>query len=58
MKYTWSVNQYDQDGDVIDEGIFVDVGENVSVKFTDIDSLELFARAILNSLPEIKERQS
>jgi hypothetical protein len=54
MDYTFSVNQYDKDGDIIDRGIFVDIGDVTIIKFQNSDELEEFCLEILSSLPEIR----
>ena len=55
MKFTFQINNYDRDGDIIEEGVFINVGDITTIKFTNIDDLEDFAKRILHSLPEIKE---
>lgn len=55
MKYGFSINLYDKDGDIYDDGILVHVGDNTILKFKDTVELEDFAKAILKSLPEIEE---
>ena len=54
MDYTFSVNQYDMDGDIVDRGIFVDVGDVTTIKFENSEELEKFCLQILSSLPEIR----
>jgi hypothetical protein len=54
MDYTFSVNQYDMDGDIVDRGIFVDIGDVTTIKFQNSDELEEFCLEILSSLPEIR----
>jgi len=54
MDYTFSVNQYDKDGDIVDRGIFVDIGDVTTIKFQNSDELEKFCLRILSSLPEIR----
>jgi len=54
MDYTFSVNQYDRDGDIVDRGIFVDIGDITIIKFQNSDELEEFCLEILSSLPEIR----
>lgn len=55
MTYFWSINLHDSDGDVFEECILVHAGEDVILKFQNVEYLEEFAKAILRSLPEIKE---
>jgi hypothetical protein len=55
MKYSFSVNLYDKDGDEFDKCILVHVGDNTMIKFKDINELEKFADDILSSLGEIKD---
>jgi hypothetical protein len=55
MIYSWSVNLYDSDGDVIEDCILVHAGKDTILKFQDLEHLETFAKEILRSLPEIKE---
>ena len=38
MDYTYAINQYDVDGDIVDRGIFVDVGDVTTIKFQNSDS--------------------
>jgi hypothetical protein len=54
MDYTFSINQYDRDGDIIDRGIFVDIGDITTIKFKDSEELEKFCLQILSSLQEIR----
>jgi hypothetical protein len=54
MDYTYAINQYDADGDAVDRGIFVDVGDVTTIKFQNSDELEKFCLRILSSLPEIR----
>ena len=58
MNYTFSINQYDRDGDIIDRGIFVDIGDITTIKFQDIEELEKFCLQILSSLPEIRSSEN
>ncbi len=58
MQYSWSVNYYDSDGDLVEKCILVHVEENTILKFPDIEHLENFAKTILHSIPEIKESSS
>ena len=55
MKYAFSVNLYDKDGDEFDHCIVVHIGDDTMIKFKDIDELETFANSILGSLKEIKD---
>ena len=55
MKYSWQINNYDSDRDILDTGILVHMGDSTIIKFKDISDLEDFANGILHSLPEIKE---
>ena len=54
MDFTFSVNQYDMDGDIVDRGIFVEIGGVTTIKFQNSDELEWFCLEILSSLPEIR----
>jgi hypothetical protein len=57
MDYTYAINQYDVDGDMVDRGIFVDVGDVTTIKFQNSDELEKFCLRILSSLPEIRSTE-
>ena len=57
MDYTFSVNQYDRNGDIIDRGIFVDIGDVTTIKFQDSEELKEFCLRILSSLPEIRSTE-
>ena len=54
MDWTFSINQYDRDGDIIDRGVFVHVGDIATIKFQNSEELEKFCLRILSSLQEIK----
>lgn len=53
MDWTFSINQYDRDGDIIDRGVFVHVGDITTIKFKNSEELEAFCLQILSSLEEI-----
>ena len=55
MKYAFSVNLYDRDGDEFDNCVLAHIGEDTIIKFKDVEELEKFAHIILNSMKEIKE---
>ena len=55
MKYGWSLNLHDRDGDVYDECLLVHVGEDTILKFTSVEELDAFADKIKGSIREIKE---
>ena len=57
MDWTFSINQYDRDGDIIDRGVFIHVGDITTIKFENSEELEAFANRILKSLPEIRENE-
>jgi len=50
MDYTYAINQYDDDGDIVDRGIFVDIGDVTTIKFQNSDELEKFCLRILSIL--------
>jgi len=54
MDFSFSVNSYDSDGDIVDDGIFIHL-YGIAVRFKDVSELEEFANSILKSLPEIRE---
>ena len=54
MDYTFSINQYDRDGDIIDSGVFVHFGDVTTIKFENSEELEKFCLQILSSLQEIR----
>ena len=54
MDWTFSINQYDRDGDIIDCGVFVHVGDVATIKFQNSEELEKFCLQILSSLQEIR----
>lgn len=54
----FSVNEYDRDGDIIDEGIYLHFGD-VRVKVADsVDSFKRVAERISSMIPEMHERYS
>jgi len=53
--YSWSINLHDKDGDIYESCILVHIGDELIVKFKDLDHLETFANSILKSLPEVRE---
>lgn len=55
MKYAWSKNLHDSDGDVFEDCILVYIGDNTIIKFKDTNELESFAESILRSIKEINE---
>lgn len=55
MKYSFLNKLHDNEGDEIDNGLFIFVGDNTIIKFQDSVELEQFANRILQSLPEIRE---
>lgn len=58
MKYSWSKNLRDSDGDIYEECILVHVGDGTAIiKFLDDKELESFANSILGSLKEIRENE-
>ena len=54
MKYTWSVNLYDRDGDVTDECVLIHLNDAI-IKFNNIDELKDFAESIIKNIPEMRE---
>ena len=54
MKYSWSTNLYDYEGDIYDKCVMVFVGEDAIIKFKNAGELEDFAQRILRSIVEIK----
>ena len=55
MKYFWSVNLYDSDGDVNEKCVLVHAGEQTILKFKNSEELEDFAKEIFKSLHEMRE---
>lgn len=55
MKYGWSLNLHDRDGDVYEECVLVHVGEDTILKFKSVEELDAFADKIKGSIREIKE---
>lgn len=55
MKYSFSANLHDNDGDVYENCILAHCGEDVILKFKNTQELEDFAKSILGSLKEIRE---
>lgn len=55
MKFAFSKDLRDRDGDVYEEGIFAHIGEDTIIKFKDANELEDFAKRILGSMKEIRE---
>lgn len=54
MEYSFIRCLHDEDGDEIDNGLFICIGENTMIKFRDSNELEDFAKEVLKSLPEIR----
>lgn len=55
MRATFSVNQYDQDGDKWDECILLHIGESTAIiRFNDIGDLEEFNASVGRCISEIK----
>ena len=54
MDWTFSINQYDRDGDIIDSGVFIHVGDITTIKFENSEELEKFCLHVLSSLQEIR----
>ena len=55
MKYSFSVNAYDSDGDCYDRGIFIHLGGYTIIKFENLGELTEFSEMLSKSLEEIKE---
>jgi hypothetical protein len=55
MELTFSINRYDSDGDLVEECVTLNVGDNVSLHFKNVKELEEFAKNIKKMIPEIKE---
>lgn len=53
----FSVNMYDSDGDVVEECVFLHMGNTV-LKFKDSNELEAFADNIKKMLPELRESEA
>ena len=51
MKWSFQVNQYDYEGDLFDECIIINFGEQM-VRFEDKDHLESALKSILASLED------
>jgi len=55
MDVTFSVNLYDEDGDIYQEGIFLHINENTILKLKSSDEMERFINRLENCLKEIRE---
>lgn len=55
MNYMFSVNDYGDEGELIDECVNIYIGDVTSIKFKNVEELEAFANKILSSIKEIKE---
>lgn len=55
MTLTFSINQYDQDGDKFDDCILIYFNNNVILRFKSIEEYEEFVKKANNLIPEIKE---
>ena len=55
MKTLFSINSYDDEGDIVDEAIFLHVSDTTILQFKDIKELEDFADNLKDrTIPEIK----
>lgn len=52
---TFSVNEYDRDGDRTDKCVKLHIDDHVSLRFEDGEALQEFAHKVLGMLPEIRE---
>lgn len=58
MKTTFIINNYDKDGDLVDEGIFINiVGEDIKniIKFKNTDQLRILSEHLSSCAKEIDE---
>lgn len=55
MNHTFSVNLYDKDGDILEEGIFLHIGDITTIKFKDVSELDDFTHALSSTVKEIRE---
>lgn len=55
MNCLFSVNLYDRDGDLVDRGVFLHIGDSTIIKFQDSVELEQFGNRVLHMLKEIRE---
>lgn len=57
MKFSWTVNLHDNEGDCYLKGIFLFLGEDdrTAIRFNSIVELRDFLKSITTALPEIQE---
>ena len=55
MKYSWALNLYDEDGDAYKQGVLVFGDGKPIMMFETSYRMEAFAKAMLNSLPQLRE---
>lgn len=54
---TYMINEYDFEGDILEEAIFINIGEDVRIKFDNLKDLEEFKNRINVCVEEIKENE-
>lgn len=52
---SFTVNQYDQDGDKFNDGVFIYIDENTLIRFKDLDELYNFKDQIEQICTEIED---
>lgn len=58
MKVLFSINEYDRDGDIVDNCVFLHLEDKgIRIKFQNSKELENFSIDIKNMIPEIKETE-
>lgn len=51
----WSINEYDKDGDITEEGIYLHLGNTKIRVATDLEDFRIFLTDLNDMLPEITE---
>jgi hypothetical protein len=53
-KPSFSIDRHDSDGDIFELGVFLDLGNGVTLKFESREELELFSDNLDSVIKEIK----
>jgi hypothetical protein len=55
MKISFSINQYDSDGDIFDEGVYLYLGDTVIIKVKNVAEVEEMSKQLETVASEIRE---
>ena len=58
MKITYSINQYDEDGDIFDKCILININDSTILRFKNIDELADFFRQFDKCMREMTRYSS